>query len=324
MIIQDPRNMHLDDIRKVLQNCYRLQVGSGPESSFRFVAFIGPKRQRMLANYPEIANPGAKKHSEPVVGRKKKGKQREDVLQGLLRIDESVEPPTEGHANPSANAQLEKGSPNERRTHAGAVSQENDWVRIDMRQMLQLKEMGHDAIGPVNGPNEGYPEYEVSTMVFKKLTSLTEMQHTPNGNEQAARVRPDVTESEHDLIDPSLLGEETRRIGHEIHHASNKSADGSQMQLPLDSVINPASRSESPTQTPNNNLSSVAINPVPPKKSAKKKVTKRAQPNLSPGAMIQTRNTKKKKVTGDDLAALEAQNMVQSGSKRRSKPTRRM
>jgi len=30
-----------------------------------------------------------------------------------------------------------------------------------------------------------------------------------------------------------------------------------------------------------------------------------------------------KKVTDDDLAALEAQKMMQSGSKRRSKPTRR-
>jgi hypothetical protein len=278
----------------------------------------------MLANYPEIANPGAKKHSEPVVGRKEKGKQREDVLQGLLRIDESVEPPTEEHANPSAKAQLENGSPNERRTHAGAVSQENDWVRIDMRQMLQLKEMGHDAIGPVNGPNEGYPEYEVSRMVFKKLTHLTEMQQTPNVNEQAAQVRPDVTESEHDPIDPSLLGEETRQIRHEIHSAPNKSPDGSQMQSAADSIINQASRCESPTQAPNDIPNSVAITPVAPNKSARKKITKRAQPNLSPGAMIEARNTKKKKVTDDDLAALEAQNMLQSGSKRQRKPTRRI
>jgi hypothetical protein len=178
--------------------------------------------------------------------------------------------------------------------------------------MLQLKEMGHDAIGPVNGPNEGYPEYEVSRTVFKKLTSLTEMQQTPNANEQAARVRAEDTESEHDLIDPSLLGEETRQIGHEIHHASTKSPDGLQMQPPTDSIINPASRSESPTRTPIVNPNSVVINPVAPNKSAKKKVT------------IQAQNTKKKKVTDDDLAALEAQNMLQSGSKRQRKPTRRI
>ena len=319
--------MHLDDIRKLLQNCYRLQVGSGPESSFRFVAFTGPKRKRLLANYPETTNTGAKKHSEPGVGGKEKGKQREDVLQGLLRIDESVEPPeppTAEHANPSVKPQLENHSPNVHRAQGGAVSQENGLVRIDMRQMLQLKEIGHDTIGPVNGPNEGYPEYEVSTTVLEMLTSLTELQQTPNPNKQAALVRPDVTEPEHNPIDPSLFSEETQQIGHEIDHAIIKSADGSRMQSPTDSIINPASRSENPTRTPNDIPSSVAITPVAPNKSAKKKVTKRAQPNLTPGAMIQTRNTKKKKVTDDDLAALEAQNMVQSGSKRRRKPTRRI
>src|SRR6266498_3060585 len=47
IILQDPRNMHLDDIRKVLQHCYRLQVKSGPESAFRFAVFVGPKRKRI-------------------------------------------------------------------------------------------------------------------------------------------------------------------------------------------------------------------------------------------------------------------------------------
>jgi len=40
MILQDPRNMHLDDIRKVLQHCYGLQAATSPESAFRFAAFL--------------------------------------------------------------------------------------------------------------------------------------------------------------------------------------------------------------------------------------------------------------------------------------------
>jgi hypothetical protein len=34
-------------------------------------------------------------------------------------------------------------------------------VRINMRQMVQLKERGYIVSGPVNGPNEGLPEFEV-------------------------------------------------------------------------------------------------------------------------------------------------------------------
>jgi hypothetical protein len=34
-------------------------------------------------------------------------------------------------------------------------------VRIDMGQMMMLKNMGHQVMGPVNGPNEGLPQYEV-------------------------------------------------------------------------------------------------------------------------------------------------------------------
>src|SRR6266508_3990877 len=86
IILQDPRNMHLDDIRKVLQHCYRLQVKSGPESAFRFAVFVGPKRKRIIANYPEAFNPQSKE-SEPNHRKKKnKGKQREDPLEWWCTI----------------------------------------------------------------------------------------------------------------------------------------------------------------------------------------------------------------------------------------------
>ena len=33
-------------------------------------------------------------------------------------------------------------------------------VRINMEEMVQLKEKGYTVRGPVNGPNEGLPEFE--------------------------------------------------------------------------------------------------------------------------------------------------------------------
>jgi len=85
IIFQDPRNMHLDDIRKVLQHCYNRQAESGPESAFRFGKIVGAKRKQVLANYPGSFNDQRNESDEiPANGRKKKGKgkQKEDQEQG--------------------------------------------------------------------------------------------------------------------------------------------------------------------------------------------------------------------------------------------------
>jgi len=267
----------------------------------------------LFANYPETADTEGKKSSDRVVGKKKgKGKQREDVLQGLLRIDESVEPPTADpirnqdaqNTNPSVAGPSTTLSPNVNEPQGGFSLLENGLVRIDMRQMLQLKEMGYEAMGPVNGPNEGYPEYEVSTSVFNMLNSHTDSQNAPNPNE--APMQPDLMEREQNPIDPSLLRQDSEQIGQQMETSLPKEV---QMPPSTDSTTNPPMRNISPTRPLNDNpcdeAGSVAKTTGTLNKTAKKKVGK------------------KKKITDDDLAALEAQKMVQSGSKRRSKPTQR-
>ena len=258
VVIQDPRNMHLDDIRKVLQHCYRLQVKSGPESAFRFALFIGPKRNRLFANYPETTNAGGEKRFKPSAGKKSKGKQRADILQGLIRIDQSVEPPT-----------------------------------------------GMD------------------------------LQHAPNPNDEDAPMQPDVADPEQNQIDPLLLGQDSEQIGQQINH-SPMTQDVYEPP-PIDLVEEPPIRNASPTRSlqdvyepppidlveepPNarptrslhDSAGSVTKTTGTRNKRANKKVGKKAKANLPPETMMRT----------DDLAALEAQKMMQSGSKRRSKPTRR-
>jgi hypothetical protein len=81
-----------------------------------------------------------------------------------------------------------------------------------------------------------------------------------------------------------------------------------------------------PTTTPNNDAGSAENSNETRERTPKKGRGKRAQANanLSPQTVRQTRNAKKKKkITDDDLAAMEAQNMVQSGTRRRTKSTRR-
>ena len=45
-----------------------------------------------------------------------------------------------------------------------------------MAQMLQLKDMGYEALGPINGPNEGLPEYQVPKAWVEDLISHEQSQ----------------------------------------------------------------------------------------------------------------------------------------------------
>ena len=85
IVLQDPRNMHLDDIHKVLQHCYNCQAESGAGSAFWFSLIVGSKRKHVSVIYPGSSNDQGNKSDPPDNCRKKKkgkGKQREDQNQG--------------------------------------------------------------------------------------------------------------------------------------------------------------------------------------------------------------------------------------------------
>ena len=196
--------MHQDDIRKVLQHCYKIQDESGPESAFRFSLFIGPKRKRMFSNYPSHAESEENHRSQEGNRRQKdKGKQREDPLQGLLQIDALTvndiqnedRPNTIPSAGPSRSHNLDD-------SEQVASSDQNRLVRIDMGKMLQLKEMEYKVMGPVNGPNEGYPEYEVSNAVLSALHQQCQINPNTNPNDITRVQSPDPSPIQ---IDPVLL-----------------------------------------------------------------------------------------------------------------------
>ena len=174
VILQDPRNMHLNDIRKVLHHCYAHQAESGPKASFHFAAFVGPKKVLFDSKYPEDSNT---RRADPErnhrTGRKAKGKQREDALHGLLRLEEPAE-----DTPPSETKNQDQRSPDS--AEAGAP---DALVTIDMGQMLELKDMGYKVFGPLNGPNDGYPEYQVPSKIFDALTSRRQMQRVPNASD---------------------------------------------------------------------------------------------------------------------------------------------
>jgi hypothetical protein len=329
--------MHLDDIRKVLRHCYGRQAESGAESAFRFALFMGPRRKHLFAEYPDTQDGPSK--SQQTRSKKKKGKQREDALDGLYQIEETLEP-TPDHIDSVGSNPNEAGPSNYQSPGQDVSDPQQDLVRIDMGQMLQLREMGYEVVGPVNGPSEGYPEYEVSRAILATLIAHIQSHSAP------APSAADIASSSAPVtIDPALLSNETSLLPSvsrgllqntglhaqpPIHlstamvrpttpNSNAGSVDNTQPPIPSStSIIRPI--------TPPNNNAGSADNTNGIQRTPKKGRGKRAQANanLSPQTARQTRSTKKKKkITDDDRAAMEAQNMVQSGTRRRTKTTRR-
>jgi hypothetical protein len=350
---QDPRNMSLNDIRQVLQHCYGRQAESGPSLAFRFQLFVGARRKHLNAVYPDPTNPGPKNADKNRRQKKDKGKQREDVLEGLLRIDNSLEPPTanlvESLSQPKKTPNV--GEPSKQRNQKAFDPQtsglnENDLVRIDMEQMLQLKNMGYEAVGPINGPNDGYPEYEVTTAIFQVLQSR--VQTSPTRNEADLQMRYIEPEPAPNVIDPALLGQaEQHHQNEDINPALVSQAEQPQQYNDTSPMLcDVPPETVHPTEPPRHGqtddpfhiscrtpeVDGIDRPTTPPNaeagpnhhnKTPQKQLGKRGQANFSPQSNRQQRgNQKKKKITDDDRAALEAQNMAQSGSRRR-KPTRR-
>ena len=337
--------MHLDDIQKVLQHCYNHQAESGPESSFWFGLFMGPKRKLLIANYPGTSNehiseselnldtsykkkgkwkqttnkhvsesehnsdPTHKKKGKgkqtdtgPTKKKKGKGKQREDPLQGLYQIDEN---PTldENAAEDQQNVNQSTVGPSNHSLNMPdpqtLLLPHHDLVRIDMGQMSQLKDMGYKVLGPVNGPNEGLPKYEVPKAWVEDLLSQRLLQCALTGllNEHrhpdALLIEPDQAATEPDSIDPALLDKDPSQIS------------------PTNAIVN-----DCPTTPQDANADSAADPDHIHHKTPKQRLSKRGQPDLSPQMKCQTKTMmKRKKVTDNDLAALEAQQMMQSGTK---------
>lgn len=312
--------MHLNDIRKVLRHCYGRQAESGPESAFRFALFMGPKRKHLFANYADSSNtqPGPSQ-SEQTRRKKNKGKQREDPLKGLIPMDELLEPTTDPNANAAGPSNYHSPS---RETSDPHTSAQHDLVRIDMGQMLQLKDMGYEVMGPVNGPSEGYPEYEVPRAMLAALIAHSQTQSALHPSVADIALGPSTSGSAPIPIDPALLCQ----ANDTPHHASTSHEHLPDTGLHMQSPIHSSSNNVRPITPPNNDAESVDKANGTRERTPKKRLGKRAQAmvNLSPQTVRQTRSTKKKKkMTNDDLAAIEAQKMLQPGSRRRTKTTRR-
>ena len=150
--------MTRDTIQQILCHLFTRQEEHGPDSAFRFLRYQNQKKELVLAIYPkqlnntgdgeavDNADAGEIHRSKEKI---RKGKEREvEQLDELLPMGEMAEQFPIRHdvdnAGPSKPSRIG-----------------TDLVRIGMGQMQVLRDQGFNVFGPVNGPNEGLPQYEV-------------------------------------------------------------------------------------------------------------------------------------------------------------------
>src|SRR5882757_4463249 len=297
IIFKDPRNMHREHIFQALRHCYQRQQESGPESSFRFALVTGTNRKWLVATYPPSEDNTATRQGpdkrkkkakqvperdpvprkRPARGKKNKGKHRvTDKPDGLLMISEPRRPDFSGPDNITDPDPIQ---PDDRSSPVPGNSQsktdELHWVRIDLAQMNKLKELGYQVHGPINGPNEGFPEYQVPKSWLDRLNShaaprvdsLSTPTPTPSGSRPYPKPRPIKKPSQPSRIaiqdtdlDPALRGTTPRPQSPE---------PGCEMPVPgLSNALNP-DPSRTPVPEPESdmatNLSAAITNP--PRKS---------------------------------------------------------
>lgn len=313
-VISDPRNMHLDDIRNVLQHCYTRQVNVNAESAFRFLVVIGPKRKHVHVNSP--GSNGDEVNSRKERRKKKgKGKERADPFEGLLQINPDpttrvgTEHPLIGSSDQTGSRQLP-----------------TRLVRINMGVMVQLKERGYTVSGPVNGPNEGLPEFEVPEEWLNSLASTTPAMPIEVGC--APDPRPKPIHLTDDQIDPLLRA----HTPDESLGCPPPQSPPTQATTPPNSLTESTADQESILpEVDNPEVDASADGEIPPDVENAEVTPSRASGSLgtkrnrqfSPRKTRQANpRMKRKKVTDDDRAVDEAEALGELGKRQRRKPSR--
>lgn len=309
--------MNRDAVKTVLRHWYERQEQTGPESAFSFQLFMGPKRRRMFAEYPP-------RHA-PAKPANKKGKQKKvQQLDNLLPISPNGTPDPIGtqiennvgmgkdtEFNPENNLDDIASKSSHQQNVGDALVNDprrirGDVVRIEMGQMAELRKLGHQVPGPINGPNEGLPQYEVPREWLEQLqiTGISNPEPTPTpipdpipSARPYPRPRP-ILERPQNTIDPALveqtLVDNTSATDHVQRNVTPVPRDN-----PASQVATGTARPGTPTVIPT-------------------VLGKRTTLLRSPPSKRQTHTTQKRKiVTGDDLAMQEAQKLMKEGVRTR-------
>ena len=326
--------MKLDCIKQVLQHCYERQMDTGPESAVRFALILGPLRNQIPATYP-----GASNTSPPpdrvALRSKGKGKERQvQQLENLIRVSEcptfrsntGSEPPdspipTEdinsfedhGGMDPGDGTAVPPVAGPSNQTRLGRATPLPTLIGPPNRASLRpyprprpiinhradnpiLQTMGEDVTVPAEVVDEtriGHNETQIG-QTTPVLTSIGPINRPSLSPEPAELVEsscipsaPFVDETERLDVSPSLRCDDPKSPQAETLNVENDTTDWVDEAGPS----TPVQRRKRPTIL------------------------------LSPPSPRVTRSKQRRKITNDDLAAIEAQSLLVVG--RRSRRIRR-
>lgn len=302
--------MRRDQIQSVLRHWCRRQEDSGPESAFHFQLYMGPNQKHLSAKYPK---PTPTQETRTLTA-KDKGKHK------------NTSPLDHSNVTPNPN---------------GTRGAEDEWVRIDMGQMMMLRDLGHEVLGPINGPNEGLPQYEVPKSWLQSLELQINKVPTPTpfltGDRPYLHPSP-IPSRPSDLgiataIDPALLypmdpipvaGPSI--VDPVLDAEVSRTADSGS---PLASDLQLESRGAIAIKSTIADLGGDMVQtgsfiaqtePEPGSALGRHDTTPLGQLIHLPPGKPQTRSTQKRKVvTTDDLALLEAKELLKGGTMRRTR-----
>lgn len=186
---KDPRNMQKAQIINLLKHVYARQERLGAALAFRFSKVVGRHRIPESATYPDSMTPVVEVRMQT----QRKHRSRKGKDKDITQVEGSTAPTP---ANIFAG-RLQATSYNA-----------DDMVKVDMGQMLKLKDLGCEIVGPINGPNEGPPEYLVPWLWMEKLDSgnmhnltdqIEQLPHNPLLYPQENQQSP-----HHAVVDPAL------------------------------------------------------------------------------------------------------------------------
>ena len=155
--IRDPRNMKKESIVAFFAHIKQRQDQYGADNSFRFQKVLGKHQETIEASYP---TPPDQIYTSP---RKQKGKQKARTALGLRQTGSA-----QGASAQNVSAQDAPHQPAQ-----GTSAPGNHLTLIDQASMAKLLRQGHAPVPPVNGPNDGDPQYAVP------VTALNLLEHPP-------------------------------------------------------------------------------------------------------------------------------------------------
>jgi hypothetical protein len=205
--------MHRDQILLALRHWYKRQTESGAESSFRFGLVGGPNQRTLFASYPALAEPEPADARPPQrkrdKGKKDKGKQRAiGNLDGLLTISQT------DSRFPDSLPQGPSPKHNPVPTHVSippSPSPISDLVQVNLGQVMRLRDLGYNVYGPINGPNDGLPEYQVPRAwldrLGREIMTSDALNPGPSSNTGRPYPRPRPVHKPRDLANNSATAE---------------------------------------------------------------------------------------------------------------------